>query len=391
MIFKYQNLLYNHCKAENKTKYSNVECNFSFTNSYITINNILYKLFYLLFSLPIISEILSIIETFILVVLSYGEVPYHLSYIMDGNRRFAKSINQPSKTGHEIGSTSLIQIIHFAKTVGVKHLSVYAFSIENFNRSEDEVKLLMDLLTQKLTELSYKITNSNKSSYKSFKGIQIKIVGDRSYLSSQVAAKVKEIEEKTTIKNASDVFFNLYICCPYTSRNEIFHSMKTNIELKKERGNDYIINEASLEKEMFLSKYIPTCDYLIRTSGATRFSDYLMWQSHNQCAFVFSQTLWPDYGFTHFVKNIISYGYFKSLYSWNKLETIANKKHPCSTTNHAQRLDIWKYSLFQASILEKQIFFPIRIISRALYSGKNEVLYKDLKIAPKSSSITERN
>lgn len=391
MIFRNRILLYNHCKSVNKSKYCNVELNFSLRNTHNTIQNIVYKFGYFCLSLPIISSILSIIQTFVLIILSYGEVPTHLSYIMDGNRRFAKSINQPLKNGHEIGSTSLLQIIHFAKTVGVKHLSVYAFSIENFNRTEKEVQLLMELLVEKLTYLSQRISEKSNSKHEIFKGIQIKVVGDLSYLSTEVTARINEIEKRTSISDPSNVFFNLYICCPYTSRNEIFHSVKSNIKAKKQQGDAYEISESSLEKKMCLSKYIPTCDYLIRTSGATRFSDYLMWQSHNQCSFVFSKTFWPDYGFRSFVRDMISYSYFKSLYSWNKVEVFAHKKHNCLLANQLANVEALKYSLIQSQIFEKQIFFPMKIISRALHSGRNNVLYENLKMAPKSASIVERN
>lgn len=391
MIFRHRILLYNHCKSVNNSKYCNVELNFSLKNVHNTIQNVIYKVGYFCLSLPIISSILSIIQTFVLIILSYGEVPTHLSYIMDGNRRFAKSINQPLKNGHEIGSTSLLQIIHFAKTVGVKHLSVYAFSIENFNRSEKEVQLLMNLLVEKLTDLSQKIADRSNNKHEIFKGIQIKVVGDLSYLSTEVTSKINEIEKRTTISDPSNVFFNLYICCPYTSRNEIFHSIKANIKAKKQKEDTHDISESSLEKEMCLSKYIPTCDYLIRTSGATRFSDYLMWQSHIQCSFVFSETFWPDYGFRSFVKNMLSYSYFKSLYSWNKVEAFAHKKHSCLLASQLAKVETLKYSVIQSQIFEKKIFFPVKIISRALHRGRTNVMYEELKMAPKAVSIIERN
>lgn len=391
MIFKSQILFYNHCKLENQSKYRNVECNFSLNNFHNTVHNIVYKLCYLFLSLPIISGTISFFQTLTLIMLSYGEVPSHLSYIMDGNRRFAKSINQPLKNGHEIGSTTLQQVIHFANAVGVKHLSVYAFSIENFNRSEKEVKLLMNLLVEKLTDLSDKIKDKKNSNNKVFEGMQIKVVGDRSYLTKEVVSKINEIELKTQVENPADVNFSLYVCCPYTSRNEIYHSIKSNIKLKKEYGDEYLINEASLERQMVLSQLAPKCDLLIRTSGATRFSDYLMWQSHNQCSFVFSETFWPDYGFRSFVKDIVTYSYFKSLYSWNQSEEFAHKSHSCLLNKQFKKIDDWRSSIFQSAVFEKQIFFPLTIVSRAMYKGKSKVSYEDLKLPPKSASIIERN
>ena len=324
-------------------------------------------------------------------MLSYGEIPSHLSYIMDGNRRFAKSINQPLKNGHEIGSTTLQQVIHFANTVGVKHLSVYAFSIENFNRSEKEVELLMNLLVEKLTDLSDKIKDKKKSKNNVFEGIQIKVVGDRSYLTKEVVSKIQEIELKTKVVNPADVNFNLYVCCPYTSRNEMFHSIKSNIKLKKKNGDQYLIDETSLENQMVLSQFAPKCDLLIRTSGATRFSDYLMWQTHNQCTFVFSETFWPDYGFRSFVKDIVTYSYFKSLYSWNRSQEFAQKSHSCLLNKQIKKIDDWRSSMFQSSVFEKRVFSPLTIISRAMYKGKSKVSYENLKLPPKSASIIERS
>ncbi|KAL6926094.1 hypothetical protein ACO0SA_002417 [Hanseniaspora valbyensis] len=311
---------------------------------------------------------------------------------MDGNRRFAKSINQPLKKGHELGSLTLLQIIYFAKTIGVKDLSVYAFSIENFNRSEKEVELLMSLLVTKLTELAHKCTDEKIADNVVFRGTQIKIVGDRSYLDDTINAKIDEIEKITNIKNEAAIEFTVYICCPYTSRNEIYHAIKDNVHSKLIDYNKYAISEKSLEQQMCLSKYTPECDLLIRTSGATRFSDYLIWQTHQHGSLVFSQIFWPDYGFSSFFLDLFKWGFYKGLYDLNKKEK--NKQEIHTTCTIKSKLGSERQKLLNTLINNKVIHkavLPSSIIFRPLIKNKFNISVEDLPEPPIAMSITQRN
>lgn len=344
MFLKYKYLLYNHCKAINSAKYENIDYAFDVRKPYITFSNNIYKTYYYIFSTIGISNVLSLFQTLCLIVLSYGSVPKHLSFIMDGNRRFATSINQPIKVGHEMGSLTLLQIIYFAETIGVEDLSVYAFSIENFNRSKNEVKLLMDLLLTKMTELSQKCTEKNMPDNIIFNSIQIKIVGDSSYLDEDLNLKISDIEKLTAIETKKPKL-TLYICCPYTSRNEIYRSVKNNISLKNTDYDNYMISEKSLEQEMCLAKYVPKCELLIRTSGERRFSDYLMWQTHECASLIFSSVFWPDYGFSVFVIHLFQWGFYKSLYDWNKNDK--KSMSPCAVQRKSKRKAKKKVHVFQ--------------------------------------------
>lgn len=386
MFLKYQYVLYNHCKAINSAKYKNIDYTFDVKKPYGTLINNTYKTYYYIFSMVGISNVMSLLQTFCLLILSYGPVPKHLSFIMDGNRRFATSMNQPIKVGHELGSLTLLQIIYFAKTIGVENLSVYAFSIENFNRSENEVNLLMDLLLTKMTELSQKCTEKNIPDNAVFNSIQIKIVGDSSYLDDDLNIKISDIEKLTAIE-ANNVKLTLYICCPYTSRNEIYRSVKNNISLKRKDYDNYIISEKSLEKEMCLAKYVPNCQLLIRTSGETRFSDYLMWQTHECASLIFSTVFWPNYGFLVFVIHLFQWGFYKSLFDWNKNENKLKNQY-CSEKIKTKST---KASCFLTKNKMIRNFVPSSFVSRLFFKKHHNIALDDLPKAPLAVTVTKKN
>ncbi|XBW37220.1 hypothetical protein QEN19_002802 [Hanseniaspora menglaensis] len=391
MPLEYKYLLYNHSKSINEAKYNNIDYVFDIKNPYATLTNAAHKTCYFVFSLHVISNLISLFQTICLMILSYGSIPKHLSFIMDGNRRFAKSINQPLKKGHELGSLTLLQILFFAKTIGVNHLSVYAFSIENFNRSKNEVDILMALLVEKLSELSQKCTNSTVADNIIFKGIQIKIVGDLSYLNDNMNQKIKEIESLTALKEKSLDVFTLYICCPYTSRNEIYHAVKKNVNLKLSDNYDYEISENSLENQMFLSHYTNNCELIIRTSGARRYSDYLMWQTHMNSSFIFSKTLWPDYGFHHFFIDLFKWGFYQSLCIWKKTNISRKQLSKWSIKNEFLAKKESCVSYFLSNTTVNRMVHPTLRVSRIFIKRNFKKSIDDLPKPPPAISITQRN
>lgn len=205
----------------------------------------------------------------------------HIAIIMDGNRRWAKERNIPSAFGHKKGVDSLKNIMRACDDFGVKYLTVYAFSTENWNRKKEEVDFLMDLLGQT-------IKNELKEMHEN--GVVINFIGDLTKLSP----KLQEIlaEAVDTTKNNNGV--HLQIAFNYGARDELVHAVK-NIANNVKNGNIQIenIDETLLSKFLYTGS-IPDPDLLIRTGGEMRVSNYLLWQIAYAEFFV-TKTLWPDF------------------------------------------------------------------------------------------------
>lgn len=205
----------------------------------------------------------------------------HIAIIMDGNRRWAKERNLPSAFGHKKGVDSLKNIMRACDDFGVKYLTVYAFSTENWNRKKEEVDFLMDLLGQT-------IKNELKEMHEN--GVVINFIGDLTKLSP----KLQEIlaEAVDTTKNNNGV--HLQIAFNYGARDELVHAVK-NIANNVKNGNIQIenIDENLLSKFLYTGS-IPDPDLLIRTGGEMRVSNYLLWQIAYAEFFV-TKTLWPDF------------------------------------------------------------------------------------------------
>ena len=243
-------------------------------------------------------------------ILKAGPIPEHVSFIMDGNRRYAKSNNLPLKKGHEAGGFTLLTLVYICKKMGVKCVSAYAFSIENFNRSEEEVATLMTLFNAKLEEFANRAQDFRDPLY----GSKLRIVGDRSLLSEETKVKLKEVEKLT--KDGTD--FTFYVCFPYTSRNDIQHTIYQNSKdyvEKKIELNDITIPNFS--DKMYFDKFSKKCDILIRTSGHKRLSDYMLWQSHQNSTIEFVPTLWPDFTFTQMCLIFFRWSFYTTIQRYN--------------------------------------------------------------------------
>lgn len=264
----------------------------------------------------IIAYIQNLLQNILIYTLSVGPVPEHVSFIMDGNRRYAKSQNLPLKRGHEAGGFTLLTLVYICKKIGVRCVSAYAFSIENFNRPKEEVDTLMELFTVKLEEFSKRANDFKDPLY----GSQLRIVGDRSLLSPSLKAKVEEVELIT--KDGKD--FVLYICFPYTSRNDIFKTVHQNVtELSKTDQNcksQENLNVKTFTSQMYLGNFSNKCDLLIRTSGHRRLSDYMLWQTHENSTIEFSDVLWPDFSFMHMYKMMLQWSFFTTIQNYNETE-----------------------------------------------------------------------
>lgn len=213
--------------------------------------------------------------------IDYNNLPKHIAIIMDGNRRWAKQKGLDKKLGHKKGADNLDRIAHFANEIGLKYLTVYAFSTENWKRTEEEVGALMIILEKYLDDFSKKAVSDN---------IKVNILGDISRLNSRLQNKINDVIEKT--KNSTGLTVN--IAFNYGGRAEIVHSTK---QIAKAINNGEI-NIEDIDEQM-ISNYLytqnqPDPDLLIRTGGELRTSNFLPWQIVYS-EFYFTDKYWPDF------------------------------------------------------------------------------------------------
>lgn len=210
-------------------------------------------------------------------------IPNHIAIIMDGNRRWAKKRHLPTNLGHKEGAQRLEDIAEYCSKLGVKYLTVYAFSTENWRRSEEEVNYLMDLLADSITDFD-----------KRFKGQhgRIKLIGDINGLPQRLQDGIRHIEETT--KDSKDGT-TVNVAINYGGRPEIVNATK---QIAEDYKNGKIaslndINEELVSNYMY-TKGDPDPDLIIRTGGDIRMSNFLTWQGVYS-EFLFTDCLWPDF------------------------------------------------------------------------------------------------
>ena len=219
-------------------------------------------------------------------------IPKHVGIIMDGNRTWAKNRGLPALKGHQSGADNLRNLSKYILTTGVKVLSVFAFSTENFKRGKEEVNSLMDLIIKGLKKFT-KEFNEN--------GIKVLISGNRDNLRNDVIETIDEITKLT--KNNKNGIFN--ICLNYGGKKEIVDACK-NITA------DISDNKLDIEKldedifEKYLYNDLPPIDLLIRTSGEVRISNFMIWQLA-YAELYFTDTLFPDFNANEFDNALIEY------------------------------------------------------------------------------------
>lgn len=210
-----------------------------------------------------------------------NNLPNHIGIIMDGNGRWAKKRGLPRSAGHSAGAESLKKIITEANNLGVKYVTVYAFSTENWKRPKAEVDFLMDLLMDYLVNAEKTLAGEN---------VVIRAIGSRAELSEEMCVQIKKTEEFT--KNNTGVVMN--IALNYGSRDEMLSAVK-NISTDVKEGK---INTEDIDEKLF-SDYLytkgqPEVDLLIRTSGEKRLSNFMLWQV-SYAELWFTNKLWPDF------------------------------------------------------------------------------------------------
>ncbi len=221
-------------------------------------------------------------------------IPEHIAFIMDGNRRWAKKRNLPSSAGHKAGEKAFHKIVEKCRELGIKVLTAYAFSAENWKRSAEEVGVLMHLFEFYLKEeRKYLIAN----------GIKLQVIGDKNGLPPSLKKSFERTEKDT--EHFTDMTLNLAV--NYGSRNEITQAAKK-IAIEVLQGR---IEPESINEEIF-SDFLMTSgqkdpELLIRTSGEMRLSNFLLWQSA-YTEFFFTETLWPDFTPELLMELLMQYG-----------------------------------------------------------------------------------
>ena len=227
------------------------------------------------------------------VQVDFQDLPRHIAIIMDGNGRWAKSKGMPRNYGHAQGSKNVERICEEAWRLGIKYLTVYAFSTENWNRPQDEVDALMNLLRRYMKTC---LTTAAKNDMK------VRVIGDITRLDEDIRSRILELEEAT--KNNGGL--NFQIAINYGSRDELVRGIRRLAQDCVDNKQDPAeITEAVIER--YLDTYgIPDPDLLIRTSGEQRLSNFLLWQLA-YTEFYFTDVHWPAFTKEELIKAIEQY------------------------------------------------------------------------------------
>ena len=221
------------------------------------------------------------------------KIPQHVAIILDGNGRWAKSKGMPRNYGHTVGAKNVETVCQAAHDMGIKYLTLYAFSTENWNRPDNEVNALMKLLESYLKNC---IKTADKNN------MRVRVIGDTTKLSEKFQNQIKELESASAHNDG----LNLQIAINYGSRDEMIRALKKMYH-DMENGSRQV---SELNEDMFASYLdtagIPDPDLLIRTSGEQRLSNYLLWQlAYSE--FYFTDVPWPDFGKEELEKAVEAY------------------------------------------------------------------------------------
>ncbi len=208
-------------------------------------------------------------------------LPTHIAIIMDGNGRWAKKRGLPRTAGHTVGASNFRTITKYCSKIGIKYLTVYAFSTENWKRPEAEVSSLMKLFKEYLEEALADFMNEN---------IKVIFLGDKKAFSNELQVLIDRVEKESSVKDG----MVLNIAMNYGSRDEIVRASK----LLASDVQDGIINIEDINEELFSNKLYtsgqPDPDLIIRPSGEHRISNFLLWQSAYS-EYIIMDILWPDF------------------------------------------------------------------------------------------------
>jgi len=220
-------------------------------------------------------------------------VPNHIAIIMDGNGRWAKKRNKSRDYGHKEGKKSVKKIVKVCAELGVKNLTLFAFSTENWNRPKLEIKILMKLLLTSLNEELETLTKNN---------IRFKTIGSLEKLPKRLLSYLSKVTEKTQNNNR----MTLTLALSYGAREEIVDAMQAiGDKVKNNLISLKNIDESVINQHLY-THYLPDVDLLIRTSGEKRISNFLLWQIA-YAELYFTEKLWPDFSKEDLYEAIVNY------------------------------------------------------------------------------------
>lgn len=220
-------------------------------------------------------------------------IPHHVAIILDGNGRWAKRHFLPRNMGHREGAKVVEQICEDAWDIGIKYLTVYAFSTENWSRPEKEVQALMRLLRRYLKDCIERTSKNN---------MRVRVIGEKSRLDEDIRDAIAELEEVSAVNTG----LNFTIALNYGSRDEIVRAVRmiagdcADGSLKPEEITEQLIAQKLDTKDL------PDPDLMIRTSGEQRLSNWLLWQLA-YTEFYFTDVLWPDFNKEELIRAVEYY------------------------------------------------------------------------------------
>lgn len=221
-------------------------------------------------------------------------LPVHVAIIMDGNGRWAKAKGYPRVVGHKQGAEAVRRTVKAAKKLGIRYLTLYGFSLENWKRPAKEIADLMGLLRLYLRQ---EISELHKE------GVRIRFIGDRSLLEPEIVSLIEMAEQKTRANTQLD----LIVALSYGSRQEITAAARQLAEdAAAGRIDPATIDEAAVTSRLFTAD-VPDPDLIIRTSGEKRISNFLLWQAA-YAELVFTDVLWPDFSLEDLEQSIEEFG-----------------------------------------------------------------------------------
>ncbi|XP_030566136.1 dehydrodolichyl diphosphate synthase complex subunit DHDDS [Drosophila novamexicana] len=227
-----------------------------------------------------------------------GHIPHHIAFVMDGNRRFARSKQLDKIEGHSRGFSKLADVLRWCLDMGIREVTTFAFSIENFKRSNEEVEGLFNLARDKFSKLLEEASRLDEH------GIRIRVIGNLLLLPADLQRLIATAMLRT---ERNDKLF-LNVAFAYTSRDEITQAVEAVLR-DDEQADDPLqptdINERLLEACLYTRHSSPP-DLVFRTSGETRLSDFMMWQLSTSVLY-FTDVLWPQITIWNFLASIVAY------------------------------------------------------------------------------------
>lgn len=231
-------------------------------------------------------------------IIKAGLIPAHVAFIMDGNRRYAQKAGLAKVEGHKQGFDTLARVLDWCRELGISHVTLYAFSVENFKRTQEEIDSIMNLARKKCDSILDELDKVNEA------GIKVTVAGDLALLPEDLQERICKIQNLTQDNDRA----SLNICLAYTSRHELVATIKklsTLINKEKSlRIEDVDLN--IFEENLHLTRPFP--DLIIRTSGEVRLSDFMLWQCQ-ESILMFVDALWPEISIWDFLKAIFYFQY----------------------------------------------------------------------------------